>query len=76
MRIRSRRATGQQSPHCAQILFCVFNQEVAASDTARIHKYNGDLIGLIVPNPAGEDSIRQITNRPADRLAKNAEGAT
>jgi len=70
----SPRLGGQQPPHCAQILFCLFNQEAAATDPAGIHKYSEDLIGLIVPNPAGEDSVRQFANRLADRLA-NAERA-
>ena len=63
-----------QPAHCAQNLFCLFNQEAAASDPAGIHKYSEDLIGLVVPNPEGADSVRQFTNHLADRLA-NAEQA-
>ena len=57
---------GQQPPHCAQILFCLFNQEAAASDPAGIHKYSEDLIGLIVPPEAGKADIEPL----ADRLAR------
>jgi len=66
---------GQQPPHCAQVLFCLFNREAAANDPAGIHKYGGDLIGLIVPNPAGDDSLRQLTNRLTDRLASAEQAA-
>lgn len=66
---------GQQPPHCAQDLFCLFNQEAAASDPAGIHKYSEDLIGLLLPNPAGEDSIRQLTNQLAGRLAAAEQAA-
>jgi len=64
-----------QPSHCAQILFCLFNQEAAASDPTGIHKYSEDLVGAIVPNPAGEDSARQLTNRLADRLASAEQAA-
>lgn len=57
----SPKLAGQQPPHCAQNLFCLFNQEAAAPDPAGIHRYSEDLIGLIVLNPAGEDSIRHFS---------------
>ncbi|MFP5206246.1 MAG: hypothetical protein ACLGSH_12890 [Acidobacteriota bacterium] len=63
-----------QPSHCAQILFCLFNQEAAARNPAGIHKYSEDLIGLLVPNPSGDGSIRQIADRLANRLS-NAEKA-
>ncbi len=56
-------------------MFCLFNQEAAASDPAAIHKYSEDLIGLIVPNPAGKDSVRQLANHLADRLASAEQAA-
>ncbi len=65
---------GQNPPHCAQILFCLFNREAAASDSAGIHKYSEDLVGAIVPNPVGDGSVRRLTDHLADRLA-NAEQA-
>jgi hypothetical protein len=40
----------QRPAHCAQIFFCLFNQEAAASDPAGIHKYSRDLIDLVLPN--------------------------
>jgi len=66
---------GQQPPHCAQNLFCLFNQEAAAPSSEGVHKYSKDLIGLIVFNPAGDDSLRQITNRLENRLATAEEAA-
>ncbi|MGB6742709.1 MAG: hypothetical protein WBE38_03555 [Terracidiphilus sp.] len=63
------------SPHCRFIQFCLFNQEAAANDAAGIHKYSEDLIGLIAPNPAGDDSIRQLTDRLAGRLASAEQAA-
>jgi hypothetical protein len=55
--------------------FCQFNQEAAASDSSGIRKYDEDLIGLIVPNPADDDLARQSRNRLADRLAKAEQTA-
>lgn len=71
-------AAGQQPPHCAQSVFCLFNQEAAANDPEGIHKYSQDLIGLIVPNPTGDGSVRRLANRLADRLAsvEQAQRAT
>lgn len=66
---------GQQPPHCAQNLFCLFNQEAAANDAAGVHKYSEDLIGLIVFNPAHKNYLRRLTNELADHLAE-AEQAT
>ena len=44
-------ADGQPPPpHCAQSLYCLFNQEAAASDPAGIHKYSRDVVDLILPN--------------------------
>jgi hypothetical protein len=40
----------QRPAHCAQIFFCLFDQEAAASDPAGIHKYSRDLVDLILPN--------------------------
>lgn len=57
---------GQRTPHCAQNLFCLFNQEALASDQAGIHKYGEDLIELIVPPEAGKAAIEPL----ADRLAR------
>ncbi|MGA2251364.1 hypothetical protein [Terracidiphilus sp.] len=63
-----------QPEHCAQNLFCLFNQEAAVSDHAGIHKYSEDLIGLIVPNPGGDNSLHKLTSQLADRLAKAEQG--
>lgn len=71
----SAKMAAQQPPHCAQILYCIFNQEAAASDSAGIHKYSKDLIGAIVQNPAGTDSIRQLANRLTDQLASAEQAA-
>jgi hypothetical protein len=70
--VPSPKLAGQQPPppHCAQNLFCLFNQEAAATDPEGIHKYSEDLIEAIVPNPAGDDSVRQFTNDLVDRLTK------
>jgi hypothetical protein len=59
-----------QSSQCAQNLFCQLNLEAESSGPADIHKYSQDLVELIVPQPAGEESARQLTDRLADRLAK------
>ncbi len=69
------RIAAQAPVHCAQNLFCLFNQEAAASDPAGIRKYSQDLIGLIVFNPAGDDSIRQLTNQLAGRLVSAEQAA-
>jgi hypothetical protein len=61
----------QQPPHCAQNLFCLFNQEAAASNPTGIHKYSEDLIGLIVPPEAGKADIEPL----ADRLARTEQMA-
>jgi hypothetical protein len=43
--------TVAQGPtHCAQILYCLFDQEAAASDPAGIRKYSKDVIDTILPN--------------------------
>lgn len=44
------RMVAQRPAHCAQIFFCLFNQEAAASDPAGIHQYSRDLIDLVLPN--------------------------
>jgi hypothetical protein len=72
--IPARVSAQQAPPHCVNVLLCLFNQEAMASDFRGIHKYSEDLIGLIVSNPANDDSTRQLANRFADRLA-NAEQA-
>lgn len=64
-----------QSANCIHVLYCLFNQEAAASDPAGIHEYSEDLIGGIVLNPAGNASVRQLTGRLADRLANAEQGA-
>jgi hypothetical protein len=56
---------GQQPSHCAQNIFCLFNQEAALSDPAGIHKYSEDLTGLIVPPEAGKADIQPLANRLA-----------
>ncbi len=40
----------QRPAHCAQILYCLFDQEAAASDPAGIHKFSKDVIDSILPN--------------------------
>ena len=44
------RMAAQRPAHCAQIFFCLFDQEAAASDPAGIHKYSRDLIDMVLPN--------------------------
>jgi hypothetical protein len=65
---------GQTPPHCAQILFCQFNQEAAATNSVGIHKYSEDLVGAILPNPTDDEAVRRLLSRLADRIA-NAEQA-
>lgn len=65
----------QQPPHCAQSLYCLFNQEAAASGSEGIHKYSQNLIGLVVPNPANRDAIRRLSIGLADRLATAEQAA-
>jgi hypothetical protein len=60
-----------QPPPCAQNLLCLLNQEAAANDPAAIHKYTEDLIGLIVPNRAGQGYVHSL----ADRLARAEQAA-
>lgn len=67
---------GQQPPHCAQITFCLFNQEAEASDPAGIHKYSEDLIGLIVPPEAGKADVEPLADRlaRAEKMARTGKG--
>jgi hypothetical protein len=67
---------GQQPPHCAQNIFCLFNQEATASDFVRIHKYSEDLIGLIVPPEAGKADTEPLANRlaRAEQTARTDKG--
>jgi hypothetical protein len=65
---------GQQPARHLTSVPDLFNQEAEASDSAGIHKYSEDLIGLIVPNPAEQNSVRQLRSSLADRLT-NAEQA-
>ena len=65
----------QQPPHCAQILYCLFNQRAAASDPAGIHEYSEHLIGRIVPNLMAKNFLGQLRNDLADRLAKAEQAA-
>jgi len=44
------RMEAQRPAHCAQIFFCLFDQEAAASDPAGIHKYSRDVVDAILPN--------------------------
>jgi hypothetical protein len=66
---------GQQPLHCAQNLFCSFNQKAAPSDPAEIHKYSEDLIGLIVSNSVDANSVPQAVNHLTDRLASAEQTA-
>lgn len=67
---------GQQAPNCAHVLFCLFNQEAAASDPAGIHNYSKDLIGLIVPLEVGNAEIKSVTDRlaRAEQMARTGSG--
>jgi len=65
----------QPPPHCAQVIFCLLNQEAVTSDSAGIHKYSEDLTGLILPNPEENSSIRQVASRLAVRLADAEQAA-
>lgn len=74
----------QRPDHCAQILYCLFDQRAAASDPAGIHIYSKDVIDSILPNqwtygqsPAGrmESFMLEFLGDDyaanlADRLAK------
>ncbi len=52
---------GQRPPHCAQNLYCLFNQGAATTDPAGIRKYSEDLVRLLVSERAGEDRIRPFS---------------
>ncbi len=69
-------AAGQQPPHCAQVLFCLFNQEAAANDPAGIHKYSEGLIGLIVPQEAETIDTKPLADRlaQAEQMARAGRG--
>lgn len=68
--------TGQQPPHCAQVLFCLFNQEAAASDSAGVHRYSEDLVRLIVPPEEADLDVEQFANRlaEAEQSARSGKG--
>jgi hypothetical protein len=65
---------GQQPPHCAQILFCLVNQEATATDPAGIHKYSEGLIEAIVPPGAGKEGFEPLANRLAQAEQKARAG--
>jgi len=83
------RMAAQRPAHCAQIYFCLFDQEAAASDPAGIHKYSGDLVDLILPNqwtygrsPSGQIKTFRVeflgekyAAKLADRLARAEQTA-
>jgi hypothetical protein len=66
--------TAQQPPHCAQILFCLVNQEATASDPAGIHKYSEDVIEAIVPLEVGKTGFGSFTDRLAQAEQKARAG--
>jgi hypothetical protein len=70
----------QRPAHCAQILYCLFDQEAAASDPAGIHKYSRDLIDSILPNrwtygqsPSGRMEMFMVEFLGEDYAAKLAD---
>ena len=79
----------QWPAHCAQILYCLFDQEAAASDPSGIHKYSRDVIDSILPNqwtygqsPSGRMETFMLeflgddyAATLADRLAKAEQAA-
>lgn len=74
--IYSSSLAGQQPAHCAQNLFCLYNQEAAASDPAGIHKYSEDLIRSVVPSEAKEIDKEQLADRlaRAEQMARTGNG--
>ena len=78
------RVTAQRPVHCAQILYCLFDQEAASSHPAGIHQYSKDVIDSILPNqwtdgqsPSGRTEAFMLeflgddyATNLADRLAK------
>jgi hypothetical protein len=67
---------GQQPARHLTSVPDLFNQEAEASDSAGIHKYSEDLIGLIVPPEAGKAEIEQFANRlaQAEQSARAGQG--
>lgn len=72
----SGRMAAQPANHCAQNLFCLFNQEASATGPAGIEKYSHDLIGLIAPPATGKAYIDSLANRlaSAEELARAGKG--
>jgi hypothetical protein len=66
--------TAQQPPHCAQILFCLLNQEAAASDPAGIHKYSEDLIEGIAHLGAGKEGFKPLADRRSLGYPQGVQG--
>jgi hypothetical protein len=60
------------NPKSSQNLYCLFNQEATASDSAGIHKYSRDLIERIVHDPGNTNALQISSDRLTNRLA-NAE---
>ncbi len=54
----------------------VLNREAEASDPAGIHQYSEDLLGLVVPNQAGDSYLNALTARlaKAEQLAREGKG--
>jgi len=69
-------AAGQPPPHCAQNIYCLFNQEAVASDPAGIQKYSEDLIGLIAPREAEKSDFEPLADRlaRAEHIARTGKG--
>jgi hypothetical protein len=67
---------GQQLPNCTHVLFCLYNQEASASDSAGIQKYSKNLIRLIVPPEARSVDIESLADRlaRAEQMARAGKG--
>lgn len=65
-----------QSALCVHDLFCLFNQEAAASSPAGIHKYSDDLIGLLALPDTGKSYTNSLANRlaKAEQMARTGKG--
>lgn len=68
---------GQVTPPCSQVLYCLFNQEAAASGPGGIHKYSRDLVGLVLPDQwtFGQHLGSDYAASLADRLARAEQTA-
>ena len=70
------RMAAEPPAHCAQDLFCLFNQKASASSPAAIQKYSHALVKLIAPPETGMTYVDSLATRlaSAEQAARAGKG--